>query len=203
MTILRFDEEKLVRELGELPKNLRAAFAASCAQRLLPGYMRYATDSTNANMAALSQALANLWKDIEEDRADVASLTKCHDLCLSLIPGDDKGYVPGQEFAEDAAASVAFVTRVKLTGDSQEAAWAARRAYDALDHYVIERFNVDTAAPAAQLLIDSYPIVQSEFRRQQTDLVELRRIAGNPGCGRTVIERIRRRAESDSASFFG
>jgi uncharacterized protein YjaG (DUF416 family) len=203
MTILRFDKNVLANDLEMLPKNLRVVFAAACAQRLLPSYLRYATIATNANPTAVSQALANLWESVEGSPLNAASLEKHYDVCLSLIPDYDKEYVQGQEIAEDAVLAVIYGIDTQLSGDSQDAAASAESAYNSLDHYVIDKFNVDIAAPNAQLRIDSYPIMQAEFRRQRTDMADLQSAAKNSGSERAVIARIKRRAEVDSIDFFG
>jgi hypothetical protein len=43
MTILRFDETQLVRNLEQLPPLIRVVFAAMCAERLRPAYLAFST----------------------------------------------------------------------------------------------------------------------------------------------------------------
>ena len=81
--------------------------------------------------------------------------------------------------------------------------WAVEQAYAALDDYIIRCFKVDVNVPHAQSYIDSFPIMQAELSRQQTDLAELHAAARGAADEAAVIARIKRRAENDAASFFG
>src|SRR5262249_162633 len=154
---------------------LRATFAAACAQRLLPNYVRYADDAKDANAAAVSNALTTLWRMIESNRVDAASLTREYELCVWLVRDAFKEYIQGTEEALDAVVSVGFAIRTQVdTDDVELAVAAARQAYNALDHYIYERYGTDIGAPGARQKIDSYPIMQIELRRQQVDLAELR-----------------------------
>jgi hypothetical protein len=200
MTMLYFDDKELLDDLAELPTILRTTFAAACAQRLLPNYVRYANDGAmNANPAAVSNALAALWRMIENDRFDAALLAKEYELCVSLIPDAYKQYIQGHEEANGAILSIAFAIRAQVEDDAKLAAAAARQAYNSLDHYIMERYGIDVSAPGAQQKIDAYPIMQLELRRQQVDLAELHLAAKNAGSERAVILRTRRRAEQDAA----
>jgi uncharacterized protein YjaG (DUF416 family) len=198
--MLSFDQKELLNDLAELPTILRTTFAAACAQRLLPNYLRYADHVKNANAAAVSNALTTLWRMIESNRFDAAWLTKEYDLCVSLMPDAYKEYIQGHEEALDAVLSIAFAIRAQIDADDVElAVSAARQAYNALDHYIYERYGIDIGAPGAQQRIDAYPVMQIELRRQQVDLAELQSVMENPGSEPAIISRIRRRAEQDAA----
>src|SRR5690349_17439445 len=115
MKALEFDEKNLVAALTELPRTLRTTFAAACAQRLLPNYVKYAEDGgRDANPAAVSGALAILWRMIESDRFDDGLLKKVYEVCVSLLPDYDKQYIQGQEEAEDAVLSIAYAIRTQV-----------------------------------------------------------------------------------------
>jgi len=205
MTILRFDRAKLTQELESLPKRLRAAFAAACAQRFLPTHIHRAEATRTGDPSAPRRAMKALWDSLEKDSFDADALRSDRDVCTSLLPHPDAQFVEGEEYLDEALGSLIHALGVQLAGDSQEAAWAAECACDALDHHVIQQYKIDTNTnrKGAQLIIDSFPPIQAELHRQQADLAELRHAAKNRGSEAAVIAHIRRRAEADSATFLG
>jgi uncharacterized protein YjaG (DUF416 family) len=200
--IIHFDERELVAKLNELPDELRAAFAASCAERLLPAYAKFAARTGRGEAAALTAILTRLWHDLGGNPMTDSERQAQIDACMKLIPREDDGeWVPEQAAAEDAGAAVAYALRCRLTGQAQEATWAARRAYEALDHYVINRANIDTNEPGAEHQVRSDPLVQAELQRQQRDLSELH--ASRDAGGTEAMMRLRDRAKQEGAHFFG
>jgi hypothetical protein len=79
-------------------------------------------------------------------------------------------------------------------GDSQASAWAARRAYEALDHHVTHRLGIDNEARAA-----GHPAVQAELIRQRRDLDELHAANEDPA---DAILRLRDRARQEASGVF-
>jgi uncharacterized protein DUF416 len=203
MPIIRFDEKNLVKELNMLPKSLRVAFAAACAQRLVPNYIRYAAMAKKADAAAVLQGLANVWGRLDGKPLSAGVLSKCRDACISLIPDYDEEYIDRQEIAEDAVLSVIYAIDAELSGDSRHAAGAAESVYNSLYHHITSRVDLNSDGPDTLLRVDSYPIVQAEFQRQRADMADLRGAAKNSGSERAVIARIRRRAGADSIGLFG
>jgi hypothetical protein len=121
--------------------------------------------------------------------------------CMALIPQEDEEpWVPEQVYAEDAVSALAYAVRTGRTSDSREAAWAARCAYDSLDHFVINHENIDTNIAGAERRVQSHPLVQAELRRQANDLQDLLDDGGAPG---NLVARIRARANADAGAFFG
>jgi hypothetical protein len=115
---------------------------------------------------------------------------------MSLIPGEnDQPWIEEQAYAEDAASAVAYALRALESGEPQEAAWAARRAYEAVDHHVMSRLGIK-----GESHVLGHPLVQAELSRQQRDLSELRE-AREPAV--EVFVRLRERARADASLFFG
>jgi uncharacterized protein YjaG (DUF416 family) len=197
MTILRFDEEELVTKLDLLPGKFRAAFAAACAQRQLPNYVRFAARTTTGDPDLLTQILDRLWDALEGEPDDNA-LQRDLELCMSLIPDERREGAPDQMYAEGAVASTAYAIGAQLSGKSQEAAWAARRAYETLDSHFVSTLNVGIVDRAVESYIVSQPLVQLEFQRQQTDLADLRAATKNGTDSRITVSKIRRRARESS-----
>jgi len=149
----------------------------------------------------LSAILERLWLDVQGDRMDTRQVQENVDLLMDLIPQEDAGsWVPEQAWAEDAAAAVAYALRCRQNGQAQEAAWAARRAYEALDHFVIAKEGIDTNKAGAAQLVLAHPLVQAELLRQQRDLREL--LAENQEDLLQVAQRMRQRAKVESEVIF-
>jgi uncharacterized protein YjaG (DUF416 family) len=172
--ILRFEDEALVRVLSHLASPFRVAFAAASAERLVPGYVMFGRRTHRGNPAALATLLDRLWLDLEGDPMDVGLVQESIDTAINLIPAQVVApWVPEQALADDAVSAVAYALRCRQSGEPQEAAWAARRAYEALDHFVIIREKTDLKKPGGELRALSHPLVQAELLRQQRDLNEL------------------------------
>lgn len=201
MEIIVFNEQSLVTDLGRLPSPFRVVFAAACAERFLPAYVSFSGRTGRGDATMLSAILERLWLDVQGDRMDTRQVQENVDLLMDLIPQEDAGsWVPEQAWAEDAAAAVAYALRCRQNGQAQEAAWAARRAYEALDHFVIAKEGIDTNKAGAAQLVLAHPLVQAELLRQQRDLREL--LAENQEDLLQVAQRMRQRAKVESEVIF-
>jgi uncharacterized protein YjaG (DUF416 family) len=198
MEILRFNEQALMRDLERLPPPFRTAFAATVAERLLPAYEHFARRTGRGDSAKLVAILQRLWLDLEgngtsaERNDDIA-------VCMNLIPQEDSGaWIAEQAYAEDAAAALAYALRSRKTGAAQEAAWAGRRAYEALDHFIIAQEDIDTNEEGAELRVLSHPLVQAELSRQRRDVSELM----NKDNLVEVVDRLRKSAKAEAETVF-
>lgn len=201
MGILGFNEQSLVGELERLPSPFRVVFAAASAERLLPAYISFSRQTGRADPTALATILERLWLDAQGNRMDTRQVQEDVDLTMSLIPQEDTiSWVSEQALAEDAAAAVAYALRCRLNGQAQEAVWAARRAYEALDHFVIAREGIDTSKAGAEAQVLSHPLVQAELLRQQRDLGEL--LAADQQDLVRVALRAHQRAKAESETVF-
>ncbi len=200
MEIHHFNERSLITRLDRLPSEFKVLFAATVAERLFPAYLNYSRLTGRGNPQELSAALERLWLDLEGRRMDTAQVQEDLDLVMRLMPrDDDNSWVPEQAWAEDAAAAVAYALRCRENGQSAEAAWAARRAYEALDHMIITKMGVDTSRPGASEGVLSSPPIQAELSRQQRDLDDL--LAGDLQDVASVAWRMRQRARAESTVF--
>lgn len=194
MTIV-FDEAELVRELEELALQSRVAFAAACAERLLPAYAAFSALANRGDAPALAEMLARVWQDLLGQKLEPDELQADVDRVMRLIPGEDEEpWLDNQPSADDAASAVAYTLRALQRGDSQEAAWAARRAYEALDYYVTHQLGIDDEARVA-----GHPAVQAELLRQRRDLDELHAASEEPA---DRILRVRDRARNEAGGVF-
>ncbi|HLH72677.1 MAG TPA: DUF416 family protein [Chloroflexota bacterium] len=201
MGILRFNEESLKSELSRIAAPLRVVFAAAVAERLLPAYVTFSHKTGRGNPDLLTQILERLWGDIDGIEMSPEQLQQNIDLSMELIPKEDEiPWIPDQAWAEDAAVAVVYALHTRQNGKSQDAAWAARRAYDALDHFVTTQEDIDPSAAGAEEQIISNPLIQAEFMRQQRDLRELAAVDRQDEP--TLVQKIRQRAKAESIGVF-
>jgi uncharacterized protein YjaG (DUF416 family) len=189
----------MMAELDRMAVPLRVVFAATAAERLLPAYVHFSHRAGRDNPYLLTEILERLWRDIQGIRMDPEELQQNIDLSMKLIPEEDP-WIPGQEWADDAAAAVAYALRCRQNGKSQESAWAARRAYEALDRFIINHEDIDTNIAGVEERILSNPLIQDELMRQQRDLREL--AAVNPQDESTLVQKIRQRAKAEFIDVF-
>jgi len=202
MAALRFVEPQLREQLDRLPKEHRAAFAASCAERLFPAYERFSEEAGRGDPQTLRAALSRLWEDLACDPLSELELHASPKNCLALVPPEDEEpWAESQPSADDAAAALVYALESRVKDDSQEAAWSARRAYDALDRFLMSDQPGVIVTAAAEHQVQEHPLVQAELARQRRDLDEL--LAVRDGDVREVAARLRDRAKEESRAFFG
>lgn len=199
--MLTFDERWLVSELNRVSKKLRATFAAACAERLIPAYRRFYEMTKRGDPMALALILERLWQDLQGLALTDDELKGALDTCTQLIPNEDAGvWITEQAAAEDGAAAVAYSIRCRQGGEAQEAAWAARRIYEALDYFIISKEGINTNDQGAEQLVLSHPLMQEELARQMRDINEL---TGGGDDELNLIVRIRDRAKAEATVIFG
>lgn len=194
MTMLRHDEAALVCDLGRLGNDSRVAFAAACAERLLPAYKEFCRRAGRGSRDALAGILEKVWLHLQGDKMSTEQIRAELDRCMSFIPGEDEEpWVDEQPYADDAASAVAYALRALESGQPAEAGWAARRAYDTADHHVMYRLGVEGDSHVL-----AHPIVQAELARQRRDLEELL----GAGQESALFVRLRDRARAEGSEFF-
>jgi len=195
MAMLRYDEVTMVAALARGPLPLRTAFAAACAERLLPAYEEYCRQTGRGDPTVLAGILDRVWAALLGAEMSAEQIRGEIDRCMPLIPEeDDEPWVDEQAYADDAASAVAYTLRALETGKTQEAAWAARRAYEAVDHHVTHRLAVE-----GDEHVLAHPVVQGELARQRRDLDEL---VDGTAVATDLIARLRDRARAEASIVF-
>jgi len=194
--MLVFDEAHLLEDLQKLERRSCAAFSAACAERLFPAYVAFSRAAGRGDVQSIAQMLECVWSDLVDEEIDLPRVQADLARCLELIPGEDEEpWIAEQPYADDAASAVAYTLRALQGGDPQDSAWAARRAYEALDHYVTHKLGLDDEDQVVR-----HPTLQAELLRQRRDLEELR-LAGHDTT--ETLVRLRDRARAEAPGFFG
>lgn len=159
-------------------------------------------DSVLPGRGALRTALSRLWYELSEDGLSDLELSPSAKACEALVPReDDEPWIESQPCAEDAAAALVYALESTTRDGSQEAAWAARRAYEAVHHFLMSEEPGVIVTAAAESRVREHPLVQAELTRQRRDLDDL--LAARNREVREVAARLRARAKAEAGIFFG
>ncbi len=191
---LRFEEGLLLDKLGTLPPLFRTAFATSAATRLVPAFSSPVPGPGRFAEPTLARILEEIWRDLQLPPLAEIKFRSLLDRCMSLLPDEADEWSAARPYAEDAVSAVAYALRSGLTGSTQEAVWAARRVYEALDQHVITVTGVSLGAPDAEDRLVADPRVQTELQHQQNDLMDL--LAARHSEDPKVLQILQQRANS-------
>lgn len=161
MTLFRYDERELVKRLSRLDRQSKTAFAASCAQRLLPMFDRYAKAAGTPELSSrLAMIVDSAW-EVASGASTRSDLSALQAEAEAMVPTDKDGWTREMGYGQNAAAATAYAVRAWLTDDPQEAAWAARQVYELADYAVLQRDpNLDLNAPDAEARVLLSDLVQ-------------------------------------------
>jgi uncharacterized protein YjaG (DUF416 family) len=167
-----FSETALKERLTRFSCSKMVAFAACCAERLAPVYMRYAQKASlpDHESSLFRYALDEVWNHLLGKKIDELALEQLEESCLEAIPSEDDTSTFKEPYAEDAGAAVTYCLRALRSCDPQNAIWAATSLYDALDNFVI---RTEAASHIDEQKILAHPLIQEELARQQCDLDQL------------------------------
>ena len=113
--------------------------------------------------------------------------------------GDEEGAAP---YAGDAVAALAYAYRAAAGGDTDEAAWAAERVYNALDAFVQEGEAKYPGTADEEEALRNHPLVQAELRRQDADVAALRDLHSTEAES-NILDVLGGQADAAAARLFG
>lgn len=166
---LNYDESRLVSRLKNVSFARAVIFATCCATRLLPAYESFAEVVAAAKPELLRETINFLWNELLNAEKPLANVQTYLDALIDNIPDDDDMQLD-TAYAEDAISSVAYVLRLLVTRDVQEAAYAARRSYEAAFEFSERDLNLDSSSHNSVQKINQHAVVQAELQRQERDL---------------------------------
>ncbi len=167
--MLRYDESALLDRLAGASPRARALFAARVAERLFGLYEYFAETSGQGDVGTLREALDAAWRAVDSD-VPTAELERLQEAAEDLVPEEDDDWVTASGYASNAAAAVAYALRTRLTDNPQEAAWAARQAYDVTDYAAQQQLEDAGFDDAGEEALLSRPVVQEALEGLNTDL---------------------------------
>jgi hypothetical protein len=171
--VYRYDEPALLAALQRLPETARTCFAVACAART---YVHSINTLGDESVAILRQALDYLLDSMDTDVKRTADTLALRDRLLHCEAIDD-----------DAMAATTYALSALASGDPREAAYAARRAYDAQDIQASIQLDIDFNAPNFERRVLQHPAVQAELREQSADLSLLLTSQASPSDAVSII----------------
>jgi len=159
VSLRTYDEPAILERLAALDQRSKTAFAASCAQRLLPLFERYARSVGASEMASrLREIVSAAWDVAAGAEADVQAYQAEAE---GMVPSVEDGWTLETGYGQNAAAAAAYAIRTWLTDDPREAAWAARQVYELADYAVLQgNPELDLNAPGGKTQVLGSDIVQ-------------------------------------------
>lgn len=150
-----YDGISVVSRLSKLDRAAHAAFAAACAEALLP----LASRSSNSVRDQLAVALSGVWTVIAGGRAD---LEVSRTLAQSLVPNDFGDWTFEMGYLQNTASSVAYAAMTVLEDSSRFAELAGQQLYEVADYAAQHQLHdLDLNVPTAEAALTSQPVVQA------------------------------------------
>jgi uncharacterized protein YjaG (DUF416 family) len=143
---MRFDATILRTRLERLAASHRTAFAACCAERMIPSYAAFQRLSSWGDVSTLSTAIQAVWAMLVAGLQDTPEVTVLKERCERVTPHmDDFGDKPFASAALDACVGVLAALECLETGSVDAALEAAVAARDSVDMYIqiLERLKPD------------------------------------------------------------
>lgn len=151
-----YDESTLVKRLASLDRESKTAFAAACAERLLPLFERYAKAAQLPEEEARLSAVVAAAGEAAAGGGDEATARMLQAAAEAMAPSDDgDDWFLEVGYGQYAAAAAAYAIRTWLTDDPQEAAWAARQVYEVADYAFLQgspTFDLNAADAESQVI---------------------------------------------------
>lgn len=195
--ILTFDETTLVNDGNSLTPELRIAFAALAAERIMPGVDGLAGGPGDSISVQARSILDAVWARLGED-GQPSYVRQQIESCMALLSQHAESWGSSRPFAEDALSAIAYTLRCESTGMATEAAYAARRGYEAVDKYVVQQLDVDLNSPGAEKIVLADPRIQAELQFQRTDMRALQQLGSTAGL---AVAALRQRAVRNAHRF--
>lgn len=197
---LHFDEQALKQELEELAVPARWAFSASCAERLAMVCEVFAKRRRQVHEAKLiAEAREYVWSHILVPH-DEAKTEQLIEELMRIIPADDTEpeFTALTAYAQNGLIALAYCLHcLKSGGDSQEAAWAARHLYEAVDQFAINLGEISPYEPGGEAALLDSPVIQAELAQQARDLSDIQSTGSSLSPG--FLERLRQRSRVEQA----
>lgn len=200
-TIVRFEPEHMKQVLAELSPRHRAAFAATCCERLLPNYTAFAKDAQWGDPSVLQNALRYAWQVIETGTIDAGRVAQMISDCEAVTPHTESFTSRLVSAALDAGVAVAETLRILLDADPQRAVDVASSSRDTIDMFIQERDHLDfNSDPRFEEKILRDGLMQNELTRQDAIL---RALQNETVLDRFFIRRLRAEAQNGGFSNIG
>jgi hypothetical protein len=182
--ICGYNENRLAKELSELPPGVRASFACACAERLMPTYQWFCLTTGSGSYDLLREALNDAWTANATGQASELRIIR-KKVVDAPHPEESPRMFPGAAVAQNAVAAARYAMDVSLTGDVQASVWVARQLYEAADTVVQQSAATQTyitnieCEQLVRMTLEGIAAAFDDARR--LSVAELRARAGKDG----------------------
>ena len=190
-----FNETQLRLRLEGSEPRRRVLFAAIIAARMAPVYQLYCKRRQLGDLVRHAGALSFLWNQLTQTAPDFDGAKRHLEQVMELIPEKDEDWGALSAQAEDSASVLAYALRSLIDPKPEEAAWAARRAYETVDNLVIQDEGVKLGG-SHEAAILAEPRIQAELIQQQTDLATAFTVGLDPESIQAVFQTCLARGEA-------
>jgi uncharacterized protein YjaG (DUF416 family) len=170
----------LTERLQELQPSHRAAFAASCAERLYGTYVFIARQPLDArpaemNPTLLRKALMEVWSFLASGEVRAEELEDLSQSVESIAPDLNEEGADLAQLALESVASVCYAVNACLSGQVEDAVYAGESAVNSVDFY-LQSLLVDVEPDREEQVIRSHRLMVRELKKQDSDLTYLKDI---------------------------
>jgi uncharacterized protein YjaG (DUF416 family) len=180
MTVLNYDESALKQRLSAMPEKSIVAFALCCATRQLNAFEAYADKFLPEKREVPRRIVEELWATVSVGEDTPIIWSEQLAVVEGIYPEEQDHWAPLHVYGGNALSSLIYTIRCLMTSaDVQEAAWAARIAYESADQAALRFLGDARGSSEIEQQVLASDIVQSELHRQSDDLDAL--ASGKPG----------------------
>jgi uncharacterized protein YjaG (DUF416 family) len=174
-TMYKFDERTVITRLSRMNAHSKVMFALCCATRQLNAWNEFSRRLAPEKLDIFRDVLEKIWKSLNTNVVPIGWKMTLDEV-MTLLPEEQDGWAPFHVYADHAVSSLAYTLRCLIDSKEQEAAWAARRAYEAADQGAIRHLDIQPGTPESEKHLLSSVIVQRELSRQEYDLALIERL---------------------------
>ncbi len=172
-----FEERILASALKPLPPAFRAAFAASCCERMVPNYEAFTAMEGWGKPALLRSAMDDIWTTLAgftsarlKEPVSIAELQ-------AIMPDTEDFTSLFTPSAQNAVSAIALIIGSWATDEVEDFVTVARLSLDTVDIYVRKVddpvLGTHPGNPAFDRWVDQHPLMQAERDKQSEDLKSL------------------------------
>jgi uncharacterized protein YjaG (DUF416 family) len=174
-SMYKFDERAIVTRLSHMNTPCKVMFALCCATRQLNAWETFSRRFEPEKVNTFREVLEQIWHSFDTNVVRIGWTTVLNEV-MELLPEEQNEWAPLHVYADHAVSSLAYALRCLVDSNEKEAAWAARRAYEAADQGTIRQLAIQGGPTDSESHILSFPIVQRELSRQENDLAAIERL---------------------------
>ena len=125
-----FPREKVLERLASLSERQRVAYAAACAERLMPLYRWFQSIESWGDAEVLERGIELAWNWVKGERSGAAELAEAVHECDAVIPDVDDFHTPLASRALDAGSAVMQALQTCISPEPDIAAYAGESAWE-------------------------------------------------------------------------